>query len=217
MLRERYCDSEGPLLTIERAQKSYGGRLVLTVDKFELHRNDFLLLVGPNASGKSTFLRLVAGVSKLSSGTLTRAKALQGLRTCFVPQSGGTYQNLTVDENARALAQLVGAKAPVNLQARWYVSAVGLDRYLNTKVRELSGGYQKLASIACALCVEPRALYLDEPFAGVDRDRGAALGTGLAELTKSLEFLIVTAHSADSLLAPTQTLELSSGKICSAY
>ena len=209
-----YSGSDVWLLSVEDAEKRYGQKVVLQVNSFELYRRDRLLIAGPNGSGKSTFLRILAGITLVSAGRLKRSATLNGLRVCFVPQVGGLYQNLTLIENVRALTHLLGATMPLDLADRWYIRELGLDGHLHAKGRELSGGYQKLAAVACALATGPQGLYLDEPLTGIDPERREILLNGLSRASVELDFLIVTGHSTKEFSPATRIVTLDHGKIC---
>lgn len=202
---------EIPLLSLRDAEKRYGGKPVLRLSAVELRRKDRMLIVGGNGSGKSTLLRILAGVTPLSSGRADASPARHGLRACYVPQAGGLYQSLTVTENIAALSRLVGAQAPANLAERWYIRELGLVDYLHAKGGELSGGFQKLAAIACALAAEPQGLFLDEPLTGVDPDHADSLLGALRTQSTELEFMVVTDHSADRFPFANRVVELARG------
>jgi ABC-type multidrug transport system ATPase subunit len=198
MFPSPFCSSDKPpLVTLDRAEKCYGSRVVLRMERLELHRYECLLIVGPNGSGKSTLLRLLAGVTTLSRGRTTRTQEYDTMRICYVPQAGGLYQNLTVADNIRLWNRLLGTSEPENLTAQWYIRGFGLARYLRSRCRELSGGYQRLAAIACALATQPNGLFLDEPLNGIDAVHGSVLLEGITAARNDLDFIVMTSHSAE--------------------
>lgn len=84
-----FIDSESPLLMLRNIEKSYGKVQALNFSKLDLHRGDRVALTGANASGKSTLLRLLAGITCQTHGTLIRSEYMARLRIAYVPQSGG--------------------------------------------------------------------------------------------------------------------------------
>jgi len=205
--------NEAPLVVLDAVDKRYGKKHALRQVSLVLKHRARLLIVGGNGSGKSTLLRVLAGIAPVSTGTAKPSAAFQSMRVCYVPQIGGLYPGLTVTENARALAYLLGAGMPDDLSEHRHIRALGVDAYLDVKVRELSGGFQKLASLACALAVEPRGLFLDEPLTGIDRERCAKVMESLDSLGEELDFLVVTDHSTTRLSSPSQVVLLSAGVI----
>lgn len=206
-------DTEPELISLQDVEKRYGKKIALRVATVELRRGDRMLIAGGNGSGKSTLLRILAGIAPISSGHATVSPALDKMRVCYVPQAGGLYQNLTVSENIRAISHLVGAEVPKDLDKHWYIRELGLERFLHAKCAELSGGFQKLASIACALAVEPEGVFLDEPLAGVDSDYAERLLNGL-ESSFTLGFLVVTDQQPSRFRSANRIVDLGRGDPC---
>ncbi|MDX1811925.1 MAG: ABC transporter ATP-binding protein [Gammaproteobacteria bacterium] len=201
------------LLRLENAEKRYGRTVVLNIEEFEVEHGSSIALLGENGSGKSTFLRILAGISSLSSGKRHISKKLSDVRITFVPQSGGTYNTLTVQENLDLYARLYGQKMYENPEKEWFIKDYGLDSYLNYPVSELSGGYQKITALACALSVNPHCLFLDEPFSGLDSDRKQKMSDALNKTSKQLYFMICTGHTPDELPFCTKHHTLTQGNL----
>lgn len=203
--------AERPLVRLHRAIKQYRRRTVLRLDAFELCRGDSLLIHGENGSGKSTLLRVIAGVSALSSGEVHHTPAFDALEIAFVPQAGGLHPGLSVAENLRLAVRLRGRSEPDRLAQHWYVGGLGLDAHLETRFRDLSGGFQRLAALSCALAAAPGALFIDEPFSGVDDRHARLLADGLATARSQLDLLVLTGHCAGDFAAANRRLELRAG------
>ena len=205
-------DTEAPLVTLHQTTKTYHGRCVLRIEQFALRRGDSLLIVGSNGSGKSTLLRMLAGVTSPSSGQVERAPCFDALDIAYVPQSGGAHPNLSVAENIRQALRLRGRTLPDRLQRHWYVEGLGLDAHLNKRFRDLSGGFQRLAALACALAVEPGALFIDEPLSGVDKRHARTLADGLSAAMSHLDLLVLTGHSTADFESARRRIELRDGE-----
>jgi ABC-2 type transport system ATP-binding protein len=133
-------------------------------------------LVGPDGAGKTTTLRLIFGAYKPDGGTITiggfsltqrpeEARAMVG----YLSQRFSLYEDLTVIENVRFLAEVRGMSEDEWLpRARQDLSFVGLDTFENRLAKQLSGGMKQKLSLACALINRPRLLLLDEPTTGID-------------------------------------------------
>jgi ABC-type multidrug transport system ATPase subunit len=188
-------------IALERVEKRYGRQRVLTVESLALEAGNRVLITGANGSGKSTLLRLLAGVAFADRGRIIRGSVLARARLGYVPQSGGLYGELSVRENL-ALRRRLWRRPPASPEAPWYVTELGLADLLDKTPAELSGGFQRLATVAAALHGDPDWLALDEPFYGVDAERRARLLAGLLARAPMPTLLVVAAPSATS--SPTR-------------
>ncbi len=128
-------------------------------------------LLGPSGSGKSTLMRAIVGVQLVKSGTVTvlgKPAGHKELRATvgYLTQAPSIYADLTVRENARYFASLYKGVSAADADA--VAQGVGLGDHLNQLVRDLSGGQQARASLACTLVSRPKVLVLDEPTVGQD-------------------------------------------------
>jgi len=203
--------SPAPLVVIDAAEKRYGGRTVLHIDGFRLDDGDRLLLLGQNGSGKSTFLRVLAGATILTRGRLTRSPLMRSLRVGYVPQSGGMYGDMTFAENLEIYCRLFGVSwTPERLTSVHFADA--LRPVAKLPIGQLSGGTQKLATLACMLAVEPDALLLDEPASDLDNQHAAELYSSLAELCTALRFIVVSTHDVRGLESLHRRMVLDNGR-----
>ena len=207
--------ADAPLIALEGAEKRYGNRSVLALERFELSRGECLLVTGPNGSGKSTLLRILCGAAPLTKGRIVRSSAYEAMRVYYVPQAGGLYQHLTLAENIRLATRLFGASEVDDLEREWYVHGLGLAGRLDTRCEELSGGYQRVATIACAFAAQPRGLLIDEPLSGIDAALGEVLLRGMDAARREMDFMVVTHHSASGVRFATRVIVLSGGEIAS--
>jgi ABC-2 type transport system ATP-binding protein len=133
-------------------------------------------LVGPDAAGKTTLMRLAAGllvpdagnISVLGMDAATQSLAVQGT-IGYMPQRFGLYEDLTVQENLDLYADLQGVPEPARL-ARYaeLMHMAGLEPFTKRLAGKLSGGMKQKLGLACALVRQPALLLLDEPTVGVD-------------------------------------------------
>lgn len=163
-------DIEG--VVVENVWKSYGRGWVLRGVSFKLASGSTLLVVGPNGCGKTTLLKIVAGLLRPTRGTVfvygTTPTAMEAKRFFgVVLDHPMLYRELTVEENLRLFASLYGVKDydPVSDEI---VEMLGLYRWLKVKVGELSFGWRKRADIARAMIHRPKLLIIDEPLNGLD-------------------------------------------------
>jgi ABC-2 type transport system ATP-binding protein len=133
-------------------------------------------LIGPDGAGKTTLMRLIAGLLRADSGSIsvfgtdvrTDPLAVQGMIS-YMPQRFGLYEDLTVAENLELYADLQGV-APAARAARYaeLMQMTGLASFTTRLAGKLSGGMKQKLGLACTLIRPPRLLLLDEPTVGVD-------------------------------------------------
>jgi lipopolysaccharide export system ATP-binding protein len=168
-----------PLLKLNKISLSYGKRQILNDVSFSINRGEILGMLGPNGVGKSTIFNLITGLIKPDHGSVifNNTDATQYpiyLRTAkfkigYVPQHGGYFQDLTLKENLKIVAEiLIKDQKKREIKINNIISRFELDSLVNIKSKYLSGGQKKKLVIALALLGEPEILLLDEPFAALD-------------------------------------------------
>jgi ABC-2 type transport system ATP-binding protein len=156
-------------------------------------------LLGPSGSGKTTLIRAVVGVQIVRSGTVTvlgRPAGHPANRQVvgYLTQAPSVYADLSVRENARYFAALLGR---TGADADRAIRDVGLGDAAGQLVGNLSGGQRSRASLACALIGEPKLLVLDEPTVGQDPVLRADLWARFHELAANGTTLLVSSHVMD--------------------
>lgn len=184
----------------------------MSVNLLSMSLGESILLHGRNGSGKSTLLRVMARVAQLDEGDIAYSKQLQRGRLGYLPQSGGLYPELSLEDNFRLRRRLFGLK-PVRLKSMWYVRELGLIRFLGKRVSEMSGGYQRLAAIAATLHVEPTWLLMDEPLSGVDTEMREDLLGWFAELAHELDLFVLAAPVIEDGQEAACRIEMEDGRI----
>ena len=145
---------------------------VLRDISFTLHEGEIVAILGRSGAGKSTFLRILAGLVPASSGTVTyRGTDITGPN----PGVGLVFQTfalmpwLTVQANVELGLEARGVPREERRRAALQaIDAIGLDGFENAYPKELSGGMRQRVGIARALVVQPDALFMDEPFSALD-------------------------------------------------
>jgi len=149
-------------IMLDTVTKTYGDVRAVDGVSLTIGGGQYHCLLGPNGSGKSTVLRLVLGLARPTSGTVTVPPAVVG---CGF-QRPSFYGGLSVRENIHVFADLVGAD-----DWEWnrdVVETLRLRRALDRKASELSGGYARKLDLALALIKRPDFLLLDEPLGALD-------------------------------------------------
>ncbi|MEW6337956.1 MAG: metal ABC transporter ATP-binding protein [Acidobacteriota bacterium] len=208
-----------PLLRFDDVALGYGEVPVLTGLSFHICRGEFLGIVGPNGSGKTTILRAILNLLKPSAGSVTWS----GRPTLgYVPQREriDTIMPVTAMEVAlMGLAPRLGPLArlrPADREAaRRALDRVGVGDLGARLFRDLSGGQQQRVLIARALASEPGLLVLDEPTNGMDLASEHAIVELLTELNRNagLTILLVTHLLPIVLNAASTILLIEDGRV----
>lgn len=143
---------------------------------FAVQPGEIFGLVGPDGAGKTSTMRMLAGVMSPDEGSATVAgfdvvrdpEAVKN-HISYMPQRFGLYEDLTVDENIRFYADLFGlGKREREQHATRLLEAAGMLEFRSRLAGKLSGGMKQKLGLTCALIHRPRVLLLDEPTTGVD-------------------------------------------------
>jgi ABC-2 type transport system ATP-binding protein len=188
-----------PAVRIEGLRVRRGGFVVLTDLSVAITPGTVTGLLGPSGSGKTTLMRAIVGVQIVEAGEVVVLGAAAGSpelrrRVAYVTQAPSVYGDLTVRENLRYFAGVLGAPATSIEEA---VRTVGLDAHADQVVRTLSGGEQSRVSLATALLGDPELLVLDEPTVGLDPVLRRDLWATFHELADRGVTLLVSSHVMD--------------------
>jgi ABC-2 type transport system ATP-binding protein len=175
-------------------------------------------LLGPSGCGKSTLLRAVVGVQRLRSGTVTvlgRPAGSPALRSRvgYLTQAPSVYRDLTVDENLRYFAGVLGAGRD---EIDRVIDTVGLGAFRGRAVGGLSGGQMARVSLATALLNRPPVLVLDEPTVGLDPVLREDLWATFRDLADAGAALLVSSHVMDEAGHCDRLLLMRDGRILAA-
>jgi ABC-2 type transport system ATP-binding protein len=156
--------------------KSFPGVRAVDGLNFDVRAGEIFGLVGPDGAGKTTTLRMLAGIMPMDAGkarvagfdvTRDPEGAKQGLS--YMPQRFGLYEDLTVDENIRFYADLFGVRRAERAErSAQLLEAAGMSEFRSRLAGKLSGGMKQKLGLVCALIHKPKVILLDEPTTGVD-------------------------------------------------
>jgi ABC-type Fe3+/spermidine/putrescine transport system ATPase subunit len=197
-----------PLLETSALTKSFAQRAVLNAVSFTLASGQRLSIQGPSGTGKTTLLRILAGLETPDSGSvlLQGKTATEGQQIKLQPWQRGVqmvFQDLGLWPTRTVLQNVMDARkaaglANVKESSVQTLTALGLADFLKRKPGTLSGGEARRLAFARALAMEPKLLLLDEPFASLDPDARQA---GFALLDQVLEqtsaAVILVTHDAE--------------------
>ncbi len=162
-------------------------------------------ITGPNGTGKSTLLRLLAGLLRPVKGVIRERPPIVG----YAPERFPSSQPFTVAAYLRHMGAVRRAPVPEELTTR-----LGMDHLLGQKLPDLSKGSAHKVGLAQALAGEPGLLILDEPFAGLDTQARAELSVIVTEIAARGGIVVASDHQGDLRAVPGVTrYEVRSGKI----
>ena len=194
------------LISINHLRKVYRKDEVETVaiDDFSLDikKGELISIVGPSGCGKTTLLRMIAGLLESTSGSIL----IEG-QPCTKPgpERGMVFQDFalfpwrSVRKNVEFGLEIAGVpKQERRERAEKYIKLVGLEKFTNSMVHELSGGMKQRVGIARALVNNPKVVLMDEPFGALDAQTRNIMQAGLIRiLNKTDQTIVFITHSVD--------------------
>jgi ABC-2 type transport system ATP-binding protein len=188
-------------LSINKLNKRYSSSKLGLIDFSLEMQNGILGLLGPNGAGKSTLLKMIATVSKPSSGTIlldnqdiVSKPNIMRMQLGFLPQDFGLYPNLNAYEFLKYMAAMKGVGGP-NLDKKIDFLLEGLNLIENAKrpIGDYSGGMKQRIGIAQALLNDPKVILFDEPTVGLDPEERVRFRDLISELANDA-IVILSSH-----------------------
>jgi ABC-2 type transport system ATP-binding protein len=188
---------------------------VLKSISFRATTGELIGLLGPSGSGKSTLMRSLLGVQAISGGSARIMESVAGSpslrgRLGYMAQSSAVYLDLTVEENLRYFAGVLGQTAA---EVARVLDVVALTPFARRLVSSLSGGERARVSLGVALLGSPPALILDEPTVGLDPILRRDLWRTFDTLAKTGVTVIVSSHVMDEAARCARLLLLRQGTL----
>ncbi len=193
------------MLCLQNVSKYYhngNGEKIAAVDRlnFRVNPHDFICIVGRSGCGKTTTLRMIAGLEKATEGVITlNGQKINGPspKRCVVFQKYTLFPWRTIIGNIAFGLEMQQVKKKERLRiAERYLDLVGLGAYAHAYPHELSGGMQQRVAVARALAVVPEVLLMDEPFGALDAQTRSSLQSELIKIwQKNRKTIIFVTHS----------------------
>lgn len=204
-----------PAVAVSKLQIKRGGQDVLRNLTFEVKAGAVVGLIGPSGSGKTTLIRSIVGLQRITSGRVEVLGLAAGSgplrdRVGYMAQTSSVYEDLTVTQNLRYFARILGYP---KTEVERVIEEVDLEPQKRQLVGTLSGGQKARVSLAIALLGRPALLVLDEPTVGLDPVLRRDLWRLFDDLAASGTTLIISSHVMDEASRCDQLLLLRDGRL----
>ena len=181
-MEETAPSSNSLLLATERLVKEYHHRRVVDDVSVNVGAGEIVGLLGPNGAGKTTTFNMVVGIVKPDAGavkfTLRNVTRLPMHRRArlgigYLTQEPSVFRKLTVEENILAILETCKLSPDERaVRLKYLLEELDLTPIAKSKAYQISGGEKRRLEITRALVTSPKLMLLDEPFSGIDPDRG---------------------------------------------
>ncbi|MNZ75183.1 Sulfate/thiosulfate import ATP-binding protein CysA [compost metagenome] len=209
-------------IEVRNLNKSFGDFHAVRDVSFEIEKGHLIGLLGPSGGGKTSILRMLAGLETPSSGDiLFHGKRVNDLPPQergigFVFQNYALFKHMTVYDNiAFGLKVKKQSKEQIRERVMYLVELTGLKGFEHRYAHQLSGGQRQRVAFARALAPEPQLLLLDEPFAAIDAKIRTELRTWLKEMIErvGITSIFVTHDQDEAIEVADEIMIISKGKL----
>jgi ABC-2 type transport system ATP-binding protein len=207
--------SDVSAITVRDLDVRRGGKRVLPGISVAIRSGLVTGLLGPSGSGKTTLMRAIVGVQIVRGGEVSVLGEAAGTpalrrRVAYVTQAPSVYGDLTVHENLRYFARVLGESSE---RIDETIGGIGLSGQAGQVVRTLSGGERSRVSLAVALLGDPELLVLDEPTVGLDPVLRTELWRRFHSLAEQGKTVLVSTHVMDEAERCDELILMREGRI----
>lgn len=188
------------MIEVRNLVKRFGGKTVLRGLNFDVQSGEFVALLGPNGSGKTTFLRILSSLSQASLGEvrvagyrLPHESAAVRARLGVVSHLPLLYGDLTAEENLQFYGRMYGVPQ-LRTRITEVLEMTGLDARRADLVRTFSRGMQQRLAIGRGVLHDPDVMLFDEPYTGLDQDASVMLDALLRTVAAQGRTVVMTSH-----------------------
>ena len=187
------------MIEINHLTKKFGDLVAVDDLSLKVERGEFFAVLGPNAAGKTTLIRVLAGLLKPSAGTArfdVQADPLEARRRlAYVPDFPFLYDKLTPWEFLRFTGHVFQmSESRIQEASRALVPRFHLEPYISRPIEGLSHGTRQRVAIVSALLHDPEVLVIDEPMVGLDPQHARVVKDVLKERTRSGVTIFLSTH-----------------------
>ena len=207
---------------LQKVSRRYGNTSAIENVSFSIEEGQFCVLVGPSGCGKSTLLRAIAGLEKVSDGSIyineQRVNDIpaKDRDVAMVFQNYALYPHFTVAENLEFGLKMRKIDPKIReQQVQKIAQSLGISHLLNRKPKQLSGGQQQRVALGRAIIRQPKAFLLDEPLSNLDAQLREETRAELKRLHQELGIttIYVTHDQGEAMTLGEKLVVLSEGKI----
>ncbi|MEX2110775.1 MAG: sn-glycerol-3-phosphate ABC transporter ATP-binding protein UgpC [Gemmatimonadaceae bacterium] len=211
-----------PSVTFDHVRKTFGQATVVEDFNLRVADGELLVLVGGSGSGKSTILRMVAGLEDVTSGAIriddrdVTALAPRERDVAMVFQDYGLYPHMSARENLSLGLRLRKIPPPeIERRVTWAAGMLGLTPLLNRKPKQLSGGQRQRVAMGRAMVREPKVFLFDEPLSNLDAGLRAQMRIEIGGLQRRLRTttIYVTHDQVEAMTLGDRIVVLADGRI----
>jgi branched-chain amino acid transport system ATP-binding protein len=176
----------------------------------DVKQGELVVVLGPNGAGKSTFVKAIAGLVPIHSGTtalgslgITTVPAHEKIRhgLAFVPQTENIFGTMSINDNLLLAANILPKERRARRIAELYAMFPDLASRPSLRAGQLSGGQRQMLAVARALIVEPSVLILDEPSAGLSPKIVSEVFARLKEINETGVTIVLVEQNVKAALA----------------
>ncbi len=209
-------------VTLKGVKKIYDKKVVIDNIDLEIKDKEFIVLVGASGCGKSTILRMIAGLEEITDGEiLIGDKKVNNIQPkdrdiAFVFQSYALYPHMTVRENiAFGLKMRKVPKEEIEKKVLEAAKILDLTEYLDRKPKQLSGGQRQRVALGRAIVRNPKVFLMDEPLSNLDAKLRVQMRAEIKKLHEKLQttFIYVTHDQTEALTMGDRIVVLDKGII----
>lgn len=209
-------------VTLKNIVKKYDTKTIINDVSLEIKDKEFLVLVGSSGCGKSTILRMIAGLEDITAGEIfIEDRCVNNVHPkdrdiAFVFQSYALYPHMTVYENiAFPLKMRNFAKEEIDKKVKEAAEILDLTEYLNRKPKQLSGGQRQRVALGRAIVRNPKVFLMDEPLSNLDAKLRVQMRSEIKKLHEKLQttFIYVTHDQTEALTMGDRIVVLDKGVI----